>query len=78
MAKQETIDTYKEPLRPLTKGVLLATVIFFHVGGGYALTLIQPAQLVVGDTAPMEVSPPRSTVRLDVPPRVRVPVTRRS
>jgi protein TonB len=56
MANQGAIDSYKEPLRPLAKRVLLASVIFFHVGGGYALTLIEPAPLVIGDTAPMEVS----------------------
>jgi protein TonB len=56
MSTPQTIDTYKEPLKPLTKRLLLATVIFFHVGGGFALTLIEPAPLVIGDTAPMEVS----------------------
>ena len=56
MDNEEAIHTYKEPLRPLAKRVLLASVIFFHVGGGYALTLIEPAPLVIGDTAPMEVS----------------------
>jgi protein TonB len=56
MSTQEIIHTYKEPLRPATKRVLLATVIFFHVGAGYALTQIEPTRLVVGDTAPMEVS----------------------
>ncbi|MBS0540439.1 MAG: energy transducer TonB [Proteobacteria bacterium] len=45
-----------EPLSPVAKRVLLASVIFFHVGAGYALTLIEPARLVVGDVAPMEVS----------------------
>ena len=54
--RQETLETYKEPLRPWTRRVLLATVVFFHVGAGYALTQIEPARLVVGDTAPMEVS----------------------
>src|SRR5471030_2551811 len=56
MTNHEIIHTYKEPLRPVTKRVLLATVIFFHVGAGYALTQIEPTRLVVGDTAPMEVS----------------------
>ena len=56
MDNQEEVHTYKEPLRPWTKCALLAAVIFFHVGGGYALTLIEPAPLVIGDTAPMEVS----------------------
>ncbi len=56
MANRQAIADYKEPLKPLTKRLLLASVIFFHVGGGYALTLIEPAPLVIGDTAPMEVS----------------------
>ena len=30
-------------------------MIFFHVGGGWALTQVEPAKLVVGDIAPMEV-----------------------
>ena len=71
MANQNAIDSYKEPLRPLTKRVLLASVIFFHVGGGYALTLIEPAQLVIGETAPMEVSfidAPPSPPQAEPPP----------
>ena len=34
---------------------LLALVIFFHVGGGWALTQVEPVKLIVGDVAPMEV-----------------------
>ena len=34
---------------------LLALVIFFHVGGGWALTQVEPVKLIVGDIAPMEV-----------------------
>ena len=45
-----------EPLSPIMKRVLLASVIFFHVGAGYALTQIEPPRLVVGDITPMEVS----------------------
>ena len=30
-------------------------MIFFHVGGGWALTMVEPVKLVVGDIAPMEV-----------------------
>ena len=37
------------------KRALLALVIFFHVGGGWALTQVEPVKLVVGDIAPMEV-----------------------
>jgi periplasmic protein TonB len=45
----------KEPLTPTAKRALLALVIFFHVGGGWALTQVEPAKLIVGDIAPMEV-----------------------
>jgi protein TonB len=37
------------------KRALLALVIFFHVGGGWALTQVEPVKLIVGDIAPMEV-----------------------
>jgi periplasmic protein TonB len=47
--------TYEEPLTPTTKRALLALVIFFHVGGGWALTQVEPVKIVVGDIAPMEV-----------------------
>ncbi len=47
--------TYKEPLSPIVRRGLLALVVFFHVGGGWALTQIEPARLIVGDIAPMEV-----------------------
>ncbi len=56
MKDEDTFHVYKEPLSPLARGLLLASVVFFHVGGGWALTLIEPARLVVGDVAPMEVS----------------------
>ena len=45
----------REPLTPTVKRALLALVIFFHVGGGWALTQVEPARLIVGDIAPMEV-----------------------
>lgn len=52
-------DDGVEPLRPPlsrpVRGGLLALVVFFHVGGGWALTQIEPARLVVGDIAAMEV-----------------------
>ena len=51
----ELSDTYKEPLSPMVRRGLLALVIFFHVGGGWALTQVEPVKLVVGDIAPMEV-----------------------
>jgi protein TonB len=53
--RDEITPTYKEPLTPTVKRALLALVIFFHVGGGWALTQVEPAKLVVGDIALMEV-----------------------
>lgn len=47
---------YKEPLSPMAKRGLLAAVIFFHVGAGYALTQIEPGKIMAGDGTPMEVS----------------------
>jgi hypothetical protein len=46
---------YKEPLTPTVKRALLALVICLHVGGGWALTRVEPVKLVVGDIAPMQV-----------------------
>ena len=53
--RDEITATYKEPLTPMVKRALLALVIFFHVGGGWALTQVEPVKLIVGDVAPMEV-----------------------
>ena len=53
--RDEITLTYKEPLTPTVKRALLALVIFFHVGGGWALTQVEPVKLIVGDVAPMEV-----------------------
>lgn len=53
--RDEITKTYKEPLTPTVKRALLALVIFFHVGGGWALTQVEPVKLIVGDIAPMEV-----------------------
>ena len=44
-----------EPLSTAARRGILALVIFFHVGGGWALTQVEPVKLVVGDIAPMEV-----------------------
>ncbi len=54
--EKDSFHVYKEPLSPVLRRVLLASVIFFHVGAGYALTQIEPTRLIVGDVAPMEVS----------------------
>lgn len=51
----ELTQASRDPLSPAAKRGLLALVIFFHIGGGWALTQIEPAKLIVGDVAPMEV-----------------------
>jgi protein TonB len=51
----ELMQASREPLTPTVKRALLALVIFFHVGGGWALTQVEPVKLIVGDIAPMEV-----------------------
>lgn len=60
---------YTEPLPPIVRRGLLGAVIFFHVGAGYALTQIEPAKIVVGDSAPLEVS----FVTPDAPRQVEIP-----
>jgi len=44
-----------EPLSPAVKRTILAVVILLHAGGAWALARVEPARLVVGDVAPMEV-----------------------
>lgn len=51
----EFLQASRDPLSPAAKHALLALVVFFHVGGGWALTRVEPARLNVGDVAPMEV-----------------------
>lgn len=48
---------------------ILAFVIFFHVGGGWALTQVEPVKLIVGDVAPMEVRmvPAEEPAQPDIP-----------
>jgi periplasmic protein TonB len=55
--------------RPVRIG-LLVSVVAFHVGCGWALTLVKPAQIVVGDTPPMEVRmvSEETPVNINVPP----------
>ena len=67
--RDEITETYKEPLTPTIKRALLALVIFFHVGGGWALTQVEPVKLIVGDVAPMEVRmvPAEQTAQPDPP-----------
>jgi protein TonB len=65
---------YNEPLTPTVKRALLALVICLHVGGGWALTQVEPVKFVVGDIAPMEVRmvsaepPAQPDLPLDEPP----------
>jgi len=64
----------KEPLSPLVRRGLLAFVIFFHVGGGWALTQVEPVKLIVDNVAPMEVrmvpaeQPEQPDIPQDEPP----------
>ena len=44
-----------EPLSTAVRRGVLALVVFFHVGGGWALTQFEPAKLIVGDIASLEV-----------------------
>lgn len=45
----------REPLSTTARVAIVVFVIFFHVGGGWALTQFEPLPLIVGDVAPMEV-----------------------
>lgn len=45
----------REPMSATARGAIIAFVIFFHVGGGWALTQVEPVQIIVGEVAPMEV-----------------------
>jgi protein TonB len=46
---------HREPLSTRWRICLMALVIFFHVGGAWALISIEPNKLEVGDVAAMEV-----------------------
>jgi protein TonB len=66
-------DSYAPPLSVAKRGAILALVIFFHVGGGWALTLIEPPKLTVGDQTSIEVrmvpaeQPAEPDTKLDTP-----------
>jgi protein TonB len=49
------IEGAPEPLSTAVRRGLLALIIFFHIGFGWALTQFEPAKLIVGDIAAMEV-----------------------
>lgn len=59
-----------EPLSPAMRGGVLALVIFFHVGCGWALTQIDPPPIVVGEAPPMEVR----MVAAEAPPEPQIDV----
>jgi protein TonB len=70
-------ESGREPLSLVVRRGLLALVIFFHVGIGWALTQVEPPRLIVGETAAMEVrmvaaepsAPPQTeTPQLETPP----------
>lgn len=70
---QNALPGRPEPLSPAIRGGLLALVIFFHVGCGWALTLIDLPPIVVGDAPPMEVrmvsaeAPPQPQIDIPLP-----------
>jgi protein TonB len=67
---RHALHRYTEPLSPIGRYGVMASVLFFHVGAGYALTQIDPPRIVVGDTAPLEVSfvSPEAPARREIPP----------
>ncbi len=71
-----TQPSYIQPLSRAARWGVLASVILFHAGIGWALTTVQFKPVTVGDVASMEVrmvsaeqpQPPTPPVQLDVPP----------
>lgn len=70
----------REPMSTAARRGILALVIFFHVGGGWALTQVEPVKMIVGDVAPMEVrmvpseEPPQPEIEnSEPPPPVEIP-----
>ena len=71
-----------EPLSLTVRRGVLALVIFFHVGGGWALTQFEPAKLIVGEIASLEVrtvpaeqaAAPEETPPEPEPPPPEIPV----
>ena len=69
----------REPMSTAWRRGILALVIFFHVGGGWALTQVEPVKLIVGDVAPMEVrmvpaeEPAQPDIPFEEPPPVEIP-----
>lgn len=63
---------YAAPLSPSKRVGILALVIFFHVGGGWALTQIEPAKLTVGDMTSIEIrmvpAEVQAPINIDTPP----------
>jgi protein TonB len=69
-----TQPSYIEPLSRRARIGVLASVIVFHAGIGWALASVQPTPLTVGEVASMEVrmvaaeQPPQPEVQIDAPP----------
>jgi protein TonB len=65
----------REPLSPAIRRTLLASVIIFHVGCGWALTQLDPPRIVVGEAPAMEVrmvsaeppAPPEPQIDIPLP-----------
>lgn len=67
-----------EPLSLTVRRGVLALIIFFHVGGGWALTQFEPAKLIVGDIAALEVrmvpaDQPAAPEEVETPPELPPP-----
>ena len=70
--------TYRQPLSVQMRIGLVALVVFFHVGGAWALMQIRPPKLEVGDIASMEVRMVRRAAHAAMPElRRHRPRTRR-
>jgi periplasmic protein TonB len=70
VSNEKAPGIYKAPLSRKALLGIFAAVVVFHVGGGYALTLIDPPTITVGDTAPLEVSfvTPEAPAEQEIPP----------
>ena len=66
---------YREPLSVKWRMGLVALVIFFHVGGAWALMQVQPTKLEVGEVASMEVRlvPSEQQTASAAPPELQTP-----
>jgi len=75
-SRHDEAEAYRQPLSVAARLGVVVAVIVFHVGGGWALAMISPTKLVVGEPAAMQVSmvsaeqaaPPEQDPDLPTPP----------